>query len=94
MRANKQLAEAQKRMARLPGAAGMLRGLTRFDGAARWSVSTALQSRLFEAHRCAPGGAVASDLSAPGPTRTCTCRKEGGKVAKVGKAARGLTEAA
>jgi len=57
---NKALAEAQRRMAKLPGSAAMLRGLTRFEPSRRWSIQRALGSELFAAH-CATGAAEAPE---------------------------------
>ena len=65
---NKALAEAQKRMGKLPGSSNLLRGLTRFDAAARWSVRRALRSGVFRPYRCTRGeGSVAE--SEPGVLR-------------------------
>ena len=79
---NKHLAEAQKRITKLPGAAEMLKGLTHFDAHRRWSVRRALTSRLFEEHRGASVDGVAAaatlhfveylddDATVDGPTGT------------------------
>ena len=48
----KPLVEAQRRMAKLPGSAQMLKGLTCFHATRRWSVRRALQSELFAANLC------------------------------------------
>lgn len=44
---HKHLVEAQKRMAALPGAEGLLRGLTAFEPSKRTSMQQALSSELF-----------------------------------------------
>ena len=52
---NKTIAEARKRLQRLPGGEQMLRGLVAFEPSRRWSVRQALCSELFEPFQCATG---------------------------------------
>ena len=47
-------------MAKLPGSAAMLKGLTRFDAHKRWSVKRALSSGLFAPYRSVGGSAGSS----------------------------------
>ena len=63
---SKPLAEAQRRMAALPGSEAMLRGLTTFDPSRRWSVERAMASELFEPYRWTE----ATDAGQP-PTLCC-----------------------
>ena len=58
---SKALAEAQKRMARLPGAAELLRSLVAFEPARRCSARRAMQAELFAPYRCDGGGAGAEE---------------------------------
>jgi serine/threonine protein kinase len=60
----KPIAEAQRRMALLPGAEGMLRGLCEFEPSRRWTVERALGSPMLEPLRAAEAEATAEGRSA------------------------------
>lgn len=53
----KPLLEGQRRMAQLPGAAALLRGLASFEPSRRWTVEQALESDFFGPLRVAGAGA-------------------------------------
>jgi serine/threonine protein kinase len=65
----KPVAEAQRRMAQLPGAEEMLRGLCEFEPSRRWTVEQALGGRMLE-----PLRAAAAEVQAEGcrPARCFT----------------------
>ena len=56
----KVMVKAQRRMAALPGAEEVLRGLACFEPSRRWTVGRAMRSACFESHRVDVADAAAA----------------------------------